>query len=138
MGKFGHYFVKKVTSYSSLFGSRDGLADFACRWQKPGDELHTNTPSMTYPANSRRDEFYRYAEINVMKGDHIRLQYITLSYNFSAKALSKYLPASCNLYVNMNNMGIIWRANDQHIDPDNYNQGIPTPKNIVFGLNADF
>ena len=35
--------------------------EFAQRWQKPGDELKTNVPSVIYPANSLRDNFYDYS-----------------------------------------------------------------------------
>src|SRR5690606_23490065 len=52
---FDYYFRRPSLSYSALYGSWRGHGEFANRWQQPGDEQHTNVPSMSYPANSARD-----------------------------------------------------------------------------------
>lgn len=135
--KFGYYFRKQSISYSTLFSSLNGTADFANRWQKPGDELHTNVPSMVYPANSSRDQFYNGSEVLIEKGDNVRLQYITISWDM--EKLFKRLPAAAiTLYVSVNNIGIIWRANKDHLDPEYTIGSIPPSKNIAIGLRANF
>lgn len=135
--KAGYYFLRNSINYSNLFGSRQGHGDFSLRWQNPGDEANTNVPSMIYPAVSRRDQFYNNAEILVEKGDHIRLQYITLDYNL--KTVFKKLPASAvDLYFNINNLGIIWRANKHGIDPDYRDNSILPSKTFAVGLKAQF
>jgi TonB-linked SusC/RagA family outer membrane protein len=135
--KGGYYFMRNSINYSNLFGSRQGHGDYALRWQKPGDELNTTVPSMVYPAVSRRDQFYNNTEVLVERADHLRLQYITLDYDF--KTAFKRLPFS-NLvfYINMNNICIIWRANKHGIDPDYRDNSILPSRNIAFGLRANF
>jgi hypothetical protein len=135
--KAGYYFLRNSIHYNNLFGSRQGHGDIAQRWQKPGDEAFTNVPSMVYPAVSRRDQFYNNAEILAEKGDHIRMQYITLSYNL--KTCFKKLPVSAaEIYMNANNLGIIWRANKKGIDPDYRDNTILPALNFAFGLRATF
>ena len=137
-GKFGYYISRNSINYSNLFGSRDGHPDYDGRWQKPGDEAFTNVPSMIYPAISNRDAFYNHSELFKCRGDFVRLQYITLSYTLS-KSPKLTLPFnSMQLYVNANNLGIIWRANRFGIDPDYGDTALPASKNIAVGLKASF
>ncbi len=133
--KLGYYFGRPSLSYGSLISSGIGHKEYANRWQTPGDELRTNVPSFIYPANSSRDAFYSIAEINVIKGDHLRVQYITLSYDVDKKP--KWPFNNFRLYLNAANLGIIWRANKEKIDPD-YPGLLPLQKSISFGLKADF
>lgn len=132
--KLGYYFWKPAISYDGLISGGNGHEEFAHRWQKQGDELHTNIPSFIYPNNFRRDAFYRQSEIHVLKGDHIRLQYVNLSYALTVKKLPF---ESIQVYLNASNLGVIWRANNYGIDPD-FPSGLPTPKSFAFGLKADF
>lgn len=133
--KFGYYFSRPSLSYSGLVNSGYGNKEFANRWQKPGDELSTNVPSFIYPVNGQRDGFYSAAEINVLKGDHVRLQYINLSCLVDKKA--KFPFAQLQVYFNIANPGIIWRANKEKLDPDNPSS-IPFPKTFALGFRADF
>ena len=138
--KLRYYFRRTSINYTSLFGNWLGNADFAKRWQNPGDEIKTNVPSLAYPASSSLDNFYAGSESLVEKGDHIRLQYINLSYDLS-KASWHPLPfKSVQLYVNVNNVGILWRANKYGIDPDAYNSiySVPNPRTYSLGLRTNF
>ncbi len=48
-------------------------ADFARRWQRPGDERFTNVPSPgEYGNDNFRDDFYRNSSTTIARGDHIR------------------------------------------------------------------
>lgn len=134
--KFNYYLFKPSLSYSSLANYGRGGVGYDQRWQHPGDEKLTNVPSFVYPLNSARDAFYDGSTINVIKGDHIRLQFINLSYCFLAK--KKNLPfKSLQLYLNASNIGILWRANKDHIDPD-YVNAVPNPKTYTIGIKANF
>lgn len=133
--KFGYYFRKPSLSYTSLFSMRDGHGEYESRWQKPGDELFTNVPSNIYPANSNRDSFYAGSEVNVLKGDHIRIQYVNLSYNFPGKKFNQLLK-NTNVFIVASNLGIIWRANKYGIDPDY--KDIPISKSFAVGINGRF
>jgi hypothetical protein len=109
------------------------------RWQKPGDEALTNVPAMVYtnyPQFSSREAFYNNSEILIEKGDHIRLQDITLSYEFT-KGNWHTLPFNrLQFYIYANNLGILWRANELGIDPDDP-RNYPAVKNISFGIRAE-
>ncbi|WP_200798264.1 SusC/RagA family TonB-linked outer membrane protein [Chitinophaga niabensis] len=138
----GHYFRRRSTglNYSELLLSTlNQNVDYANRWQKPGDELVTNVPSMSYPSNSNRNIFYQYSEMLVEKGDHIRLKDIRVGYDFTG--LKKHgLPFErLQLYGYANNIGILWRENDHGIDPYNYDyNSIPAPFTVSFGVKANF
>ncbi|HZW70472.1 MAG TPA: TonB-dependent receptor, partial [Hanamia sp.] len=133
--KLGYYFVKPSLSYSDLLGQGIGNKEYDARWQKPGDELTTNVPSFVYPVNSQRDAFYSGAEINVLKGDNLRLQYINISYLFPK--IDHLIFDQLRIFFNVANLGILWRANHQNIDPD-YPGGIPPSTSFSFGAHLNF
>jgi len=121
--------------YSNLYAATPSLigAEYSKRWRQPGDELLTNVPAVTYPGSIYSDDAYRLADINILKGDHIRLQEINLSWG--AK-LPSWGVKNVRLYANATNLGILWRSNRQGIDPDI--NDLPNPKSYSFGLSANF
>ncbi len=135
--EFGFYFQRTSISYSAMFANENGHADFAKRWQKPGDELITDVPSMTYPINSTRDAFYSGSQTLVDKGDNIRLQYLNFGYEWFIK--NKRMPFSnMQIYAVANNLGILWKANKDGLDPDYRNGVLPPSKNISLGIKIGF
>ena len=135
--KLGYYFKKSNLSYSNLFYNGTTTADFSNRWQKPGDENKTNIPSLVYtdyPQFSSRDQFFSGAEINMLKADNIRLQYLDFNYQVKEPTDKSF---GLRIYANISNLGILWRANKEHIDPD-YPGSIPAPKTYSIGLQATF
>lgn len=136
--KLGHYFSRKSISYGNLFNDWNGHSDFAMRWQKPGDESYTDVPSMVYPVNSRRDNFYANSSALVEKADHIRLQDVNLSYQFNNNGRKRVPWSSLELFSNLRNAGIIWRANKQKLDPDYANGYLPSGYTMSFGARMNF
>ena len=137
--KFHYFFRRQALDYGNLFGTdKKSSADFGRRWQKPGDELITDVPSMQYPANSSRDYFYVNSSTLVEKGDHIRLQFITLSYTIPLKKAGFFPGRNIQLYVNASNLGILWRANKKGIDPDYAVSDIPPSKAYALGVRIFF
>ncbi|SEA28091.1 TonB-linked outer membrane protein, SusC/RagA family [Arachidicoccus rhizosphaerae] len=134
---FGFYFRRSSIDYGGLFSMDAGNADYAGRWQKPGDEKHTNIPSMIYPDNSYRDLFYLYSEANVEKGDYIRIQYINLTYTFPKVSKRPNILNSLQIYLNAANLGLLWRSNDVGIDPQ-YIDVTPQPKTYTIGIKCNF
>jgi TonB-linked SusC/RagA family outer membrane protein len=133
--QFGYYFLRESINYNDLFYSYKGHSDFSKRWQKPGDEEFTNVPSMIYSSDYYRDYFYINSEVLATKGDHIRLQYLNLSVNvLNRRSASAYIK-SLRLYFVANNLGIIWKANSECIDPLFTNGQIPAPRSYSFGIN---
>ncbi|HUN03246.1 MAG TPA: TonB-dependent receptor [Niabella sp.] len=137
-GKSGYYFRRSTINYSSLYANYAGHTDFAYRWQQKGDEAFTNIPSMSYPANASKDAFYAGTEPLTEKGDHIRLQYITLSYSIRDNVLSKLSMQYLQVYFNASNLGIIWRNNKHHIDPDFADNSIIPSKTFALGIRCGF
>ncbi len=134
--KFDYYLFKPALSYTALASYGTNGQRYEQRWQQPGDEEKTNVPSFIYPLNGARDGFYDDSQINVIKGDHIRLQFINLSYSF-LKENPKLPFKNVRIYLNAANLGILWRANHDRIDPD-YINSIPNPKTYTIGIRADF
>jgi hypothetical protein len=99
-------------------------------------------PSLVYPSNTNRNNFYRYSEALVEKGDHIRLQDIQLSYDWSPRSKERTWVRSVHLYLYLNNLGLIWRANKYGIDPDfndnNFSFNLPEPKSLALGCRVSF
>ena len=137
--KLGYYFKKPSLLYRTLFDFGTVGGDFTERWQQPGDEKITNVPAMvytTYPQFTNRDIFYSDAEINVFRGDHIRLQYVNIGYSINTAKVTKVI-SSLELYGNIANIGILWRANKNGTDPD-YITTFPTPVSFAAGIRATF
>ena len=115
--QFGYYFRKIPFTSDGLINRGISPADFESRWMKPGDEAHTNIPALVYtnyPQFNARDNFYSASEVNVLKGDHIRLQYLNAGYTF--KKIPEF--ESVQLSLNAANLGILYRFNKEKIDPD--------------------
>jgi TonB-linked SusC/RagA family outer membrane protein len=132
--KLGYYFVKPTVSYINIIGGGTGNKDFDKRWQKPGDETNTNIPAFDYPLNERRSTFFNNTEINVLKADNLRIQYINLAYSLipNTKAIRQL-----QFYLNMTNLGIIWRANREKIDPD-YPTSLSPARSFSAGFRFSF
>lgn len=127
--KFGYYFKKPVLSYGNLISDGAGTKDYQKRWMKPGDEIKTNIPSFLYPNDENRDAFYSLSAVNILKADNIRIQYINFSWLFT--------PKNIEVYANVANVGIIWRANKEHFDPE-YPTSIKPETSFSLGLRATF
>ena len=117
-----------------------GHSDFAYRWQKEGDEAFTNVPSNTLLSDYNRDSFYRGSSVLVEKADHIRLQYINFNYRFDQSTWKSKVFENLNVFINLSNLGILWKANKSGIDPDfNYETtGLKPPAVYTIGLRANF
>lgn len=114
--KGGHYFRTNSIglNYTDYLTSRQHL-DYSDRWQKPGDERNTNVPSVVYPVNTPRSNFYTASSVLVERADHIRLQDIRIAYQLSTR---NSRISHLEFYGYLNNLGLLWKANKKGIDPD--------------------
>ncbi|WP_276964377.1 SusC/RagA family TonB-linked outer membrane protein [Chryseobacterium sp.] len=138
--KLGYYFRRSSINYTNLYRSWTGHSDFADRWQKEGDEAFTDVPSNTLQSNANRDAFYNGSSVLVEKADHIRLQYINLNYRFNKHFLGSSMFKDLSLFVNLSDLGLLWKANKSGIDPD-FNlggNGLKPPSVYTIGLRANF
>lgn len=133
--KFGAYFRKETINYTSLFNGWASHSDFTKRWMQPGDEHYTSVPSMVYPSAGGRESFYGNSEANIEKSDLVRFQDLRLGYSFNPY-LSGHESIRVQVYGAASNLGLVWTANKDGLDPDY--EGIPVRSTFSLGLKASF
>lgn len=131
--RFLYYFRRQGLNYAQLFYSGDGHRDYYSRWKKSGDEEVTDVPAFMYPITNA-NTFYQNSAVLMEPGDHIRLEDLRFSYNtnFPFAGIK-----NLKVYVQANNLGILWRANRLDLDPQ-VEGGIPLPKAYSFGVEVSF
>ncbi|SOD11459.1 SusC/RagA family TonB-linked outer membrane protein [Pedobacter xixiisoli] len=144
--QFGSVFLKPTASSysSSRLGVRYDLhEDVAKRWQKAGDEATTNVPGMAgtfAPTSLLR---YQQSDINVLKGDYVRLRELSLSYRIPTQKITDKIKGA-TFGFNVRNLGLIWTANKEGLDPDvlpnlsSNTLGLPATVSYNFSLNLNF
>jgi TonB-linked SusC/RagA family outer membrane protein len=145
--KLGYYFRKPSVNYYNMYNVGLGghmNSDFSKRWKKPGDEKLTNVPAMgNYISTNESDRFYNNSSATVAKGDHIRLQDFSLSFDLDRSNWKNIPVKNVQLYFYANNLGILWKANDFGLDPDRVPANTdrlanPVPKSFSFGIKTNF
>lgn len=131
--RLGYYFRRSSVNYSSVLRGQGGHGDFSNRWQRPGDELVTAVPSLPAAVNGARDNFYLFSSALVEKGDHVRLQDASLSFDLKQIKALHTLADKAQVYVYVNNIGLLWKANKKGLDPD-YHLSFPPPRTVAIGF----
>ena len=144
--KLGYKLFKpSFTSYVTRYGTFSGYSldtDVAERWREPGDEAGTNVPGVQGLSGYSYTR-YLYGNDNVISGDHLRLREVSLSYDLSSVLANTFINGA-NLSFTARNLGLIWKANSDDIDPDflPYTSGnqlrIPPTAMYSLGLNINF
>ncbi|MBT0812988.1 SusC/RagA family TonB-linked outer membrane protein [Litoribacter ruber] len=134
--RLGYFYKRESISYGPLFSGMRGHGDFSKRWQAPGDEAFTNIPSMPLTAIGNRDTFYQLSSVLVERGDHVRLQDINVSYTFPNVNFKRHSISRLEIYSYINNLGVLWKASDDPLDPDFRTMRPLT--SVSLGLRADF
>lgn len=131
------YVFRRSSSYGGIYGLTYHMDDLD-RWQQPGDEMKTHIPARRLIGTNTPNAagVYDDSEILVTRGDHIRLQDINLSYTLPRFATGGF--AELRLFAYVRNLGILWKANKQGIDPDFANAEYRTPKSFSVGVQANF
>lgn len=131
----GHYYRRE----SIIYGSNRGLGgheDYNLRWQQPGDELISQVPSVPELTNANRDNLYRFSEHLIERGDHVRFRDIRLGYQINKTSFPRLPVQHAEVFFYGDNLGILWKASDDPLDPDFRN--LNPLKNFSFGLNLSF
>lgn len=131
--KWGHYMRNNSIQYSTYFGNWVGHSDYYKRWQQPGDELHTYVPSMQYPVNNFRDNFYINSEVLVQKADYLRLLDLQFSCQIPEKWKKKLKLRQCQLYGLWQPGYLLYQANNTNVDPETVD-GVRAPAAWSVGL----
>lgn len=134
--RMGYYYRRQTVNYGDLLAGRISHSDYALRWVKPGDEAVTDVPSMPEANNNNRNTLTLYGSNLVEKGDHIRLQDIRLSYQLNQSEVTWWPFQQTEFYSYADNLGIIWKASDDRLDPD-FRTARPA-RSISFGMRIGF
>ncbi|MBO9728988.1 MAG: SusC/RagA family TonB-linked outer membrane protein [Chitinophaga sp.] len=143
--KLGHYYRRSDLGYYTMAVMyQRGPDSFKDRWKQPGDEKKTNIPAFTAVRTQDRvnNDFYQYSDVNVDKADHIRLQDVLLSYDITRQTVARLPVNRITLYAQASNLGIIWRANKNGIDPDyapqTFSSVMPPVRTLAIGAKVGF
>ncbi len=137
--RFGYYYRQNGINYGTvLAGQGYAYGDYAQRWQKPGDEKTTQVPSLPAAIDNNRDQLYRYSTQLAKKADNIRLQDISLSYDVNAFKINRYAVRHLQVYLYMNNLGVLWKATKGPFDPDYATSNYPPVNTIAAGVKLNF
>ena len=142
--QFGSVFYKPTLSnyITSTYRAQFDLSkDIADRWKTSGDENKTYVPKISSSSYSLYR--YKYSDINVLKGDYVRLKQISVSYQLDSSLASKIHASSAKISVSVSNLGLLWRANKQGYDPDYITSfsnayNLPPSKSYSVSLNINF
>jgi hypothetical protein len=103
-----------------------------------GDEKNTQVPSIPLNQDLNRHNFYQYSEVHAEKGDHVRLQDISFSYDFKRNALQNLPFSNIQVYLYANNIGILWKAANTELDPDYARSFSPPIRTLSAGVKINF
>ncbi len=123
-------------SFSGKIATSEALVN---RWRNPGDEATTDVPGLTGISLNSLSR-YLYSDLNVRDGGNIRLQQISLTYSVPKTSL-KSMPfiKALNIGATVSNLGLLWTANKEGIDPDyqmtSTYTNLPPTRNYVLNLN---
>lgn len=136
--RLGYYFRRNSINYSTLWLGQGGHGDYQLRWQKPGDEKYTQVPSMPDKQDNNRNILYHFSEALVEKGDHIRFQDISVSYDLLGSEIPRSPFNKIQLYLYANNIGVLWKATKKDLDPDYTKAFSPPVRTVSAGIKIDF
>ncbi|WP_029985683.1 SusC/RagA family TonB-linked outer membrane protein [Pedobacter jeongneungensis] len=99
-------------------------------------------PEALINSASTINTMWQAADINVVKGDYIKLRNISLSYNLPKGMIGKFKLPSAKFTAQVSNLWYASAAGDD-IDPESYSgitgtRTLENPKSFVFGLNLTF
>lgn len=125
--------------YAGFLGT-DDIGTF----NKSRDLVDSWTPTNTnaqYPSLHNTNEFYQnISDRHVYDASYVRLRYITLGYNFSAKNLLPLKISSLRIFAQAENLytWTKWKGFDAESNRGNDQAQYPTPKTISFGVEVQF
>ncbi|KQM72650.1 SusC/RagA family TonB-linked outer membrane protein [Pedobacter sp. Leaf216] len=104
--------------------------------------LLVDYPEALINSASTINTMWQAADVNVVKGDYIKLRNISLSYNLPKSLTGRFKLPSARFTAQVNNLWYASAAGDD-IDPESYSgitgtRALENPKSFVFGLNLTF
>ncbi len=136
-----YVFRRPSINYSGMIaGVEPGNRDFGDSWKTWGDEKRTLIPSPPSGVNDpNRSTFFLYSDATITRGDILRWKDLRLSYDVFGDAARKTSARQMTLYFTVSEVGILWRANKYHIDPESINYSdLPKPRSYTLGMRLQF
>lgn len=132
--------------FSYKYSDLDAMPrEFKNRWAVPGDEAHTNIPTIASARQVQNDRelkiaynAYNYSDVRIAKGDFIRLKEISLSYDFEDSVLKMFRVSNMSIKLQATNLFLLYadkKLNGQ--DPEFFNTGgvaSPVPRQFTLTL----
>ncbi|WP_065218640.1 MULTISPECIES: SusC/RagA family TonB-linked outer membrane protein [Butyricimonas] len=120
------------------------------RWREPGDEAHTNIPSLPHPTTNLASypfyqnwksfypyEAYPYSDVRVVDAWYLRCNNITLSYNIPQRLISRYAQ-DVSVSFTVSNPFQIVSKDFQGRDPEVASGNQPLSRNYSLSVNVSF
>jgi len=139
----GNVIRKDVTSLSSYDVTDENITQRFRNGNIPDvPRILVDYPEALINSASTISNMWQFADVNVVKGDYIKLRTLSLSYSLPKQLINKLKLPSAKFTAQVNNLWYASAAGDD-IDPEAYsvNSGTRTlqnPKSFVFGLNLTF
>lgn len=109
------------------------------RWLPSIDYWTPDNPSNSFPRADQVSTYDTYRSCNgYQKGDHIKIQDVTLGYSFESLFSEKVPFKKLRFYVQMRNIGYLYRAAEFDIIPEQPNINFTVPSSYNFGVNVTF
>jgi TonB-linked SusC/RagA family outer membrane protein len=135
----GNYLrTNNIGSYKYLSNFSNFYKD---KWMIAGDEAKTNIPALTNDSKNFSDKYYNLSSSNLFDASNMRLKFVSLSYDMPSHIIKPLKLSSVVLRFQIENLGIIWRANKEGIDPDSHSVSgvrstLPALKTYSFGVSV--
>lgn len=124
----------RPNTYSGLL-TRDGL-----RWMPAAFDYWTpDNPTNDYTRADKLSGYDPFASTTgYMKGDYIKIQDLTVGYDFSKIVPKNWKILRARLYAQVRNLGYIYKACESDVSPEapDFDYNIPTT--YTMGINIDF
>ena len=111
-------------------------ADLLEKWKQPGDEKFTYVPAGggLNGYNLFEADIYSGSEVLYSRGDHIAIQDINLGYALASRRSSPTFFKSARIFLYARNLGFLWKADKNNVDPNTPNARYPQPKMFSGGV----
>ena len=107
------------------------------RWVADVNYWTPDNPSNDYPRPDMEWAANREL-LGYMKGDYIKMQDMTLGYDFKS-LLNRYIPVSkARLYIQLRNAFYLYRAAKEDVIPESPSVDLTIPKSFNVGINLTF
>lgn len=175
-GGFSTYFNYKQLSFSAVFAFNLGnkirlnnlyksegqmlpypqqnmSKEYTKRWRKPGDEAHTNIPTLSqdalkigeydrkYDIADNQWEMYNNSDIRVVDGSFLRCRSLSLNYSFGKDICKKFRTKSLTLGFSASNLFVLKDSALEGRDPEQVSFGagsIPPQRTYSLRLSVNF